>query len=326
MQVLGTTTKRAEAGAPDIPVVVTSRRLMTADIVRLTLRDPAGGELPPWAPGAHIDLILNDGMVRQYSLCGSPGDTEWTIMVLREEPGRGGSRPIHDRVEVGHRLVVRGPRNNFELGIAPRYRFLAGGIGITPLLPMLADAERSCADWPLTYCGPPRSSMGLVDDLVLRYGDRIRVHADDVDGMFDVGGFLSQPSRGELVYACGPAGLLDDVLAEAGGWPAGSIRFERFEALDVDMSADQPFEVELALTGTVLAVPADRSTLDVVSAAGIQTLPSCQEGTCGTCETPVLSGEIVHRDAVLSAEERNEGDVIMICVSRAACGRLVLDL
>jgi ferredoxin len=161
--------------------------------------------------------------------------------------------------------------------------------------------------------------MALVDDLVLRYGDRIRVHADDMDGMFDVGGFLSQPSRGELVYACGPAGLLDAVLAEASGWPAGSI-------LDVDMSADQPFEVELALTGTVLAVPADRSILDVVSEAGLQTLSSCQEGTCGTCETAVLSGEIVHRDAVLSAEERNEGDVMMICVSRAACGRLVLDL
>ncbi|MCW2912962.1 MAG: hypothetical protein JWN52_1030, partial [Actinomycetia bacterium] len=143
MQVLGTTTTRAEAGAPDIPVVVTSRRLMTADIVRLTLGDPAGGVLPPWAPGAHIDLILNDGTVRQYSLCGSPGDTEWTIMVLREERGRGGSRQVHDRVEVGHRLVVRGPRNNFGLGIAPKYRFLAGGIGITPLLPMLADAERS---------------------------------------------------------------------------------------------------------------------------------------------------------------------------------------
>jgi ferredoxin-NADP reductase len=326
MQVLGTTTKRAEAGAPDIPAVVTSRRLMTADIVRLTLGDPAGGVLPPWAPGAHIDLILNDGMVRQYSLCGSPGDTEWTIMVLREEPGRGGSRQIHDRVEVGHRLVVRGPRNNFELGIAPKYRFLAGGIGITPLLPMLADAERSCADWTLTYCGRTRASMALVDDLVLRYGDRIRVHADDVDGMFDVRGFLSQPSPGELVYACGPAGLLDAVLAEAGGWPAGSIRFERFEALDVDMSADLSFEVELALTGTVLTVPADRSILDVVSEAGIQTLSSCQEGTCGTCETPVLSGEIDHRDAVLSAEERIDGDVMMICVSRAACGRLVLDL
>lgn len=326
MQVLGTTTKCAEAGAPDIPVVVTSRRLMTADIVRLTLGDPAGRVLPPWAPGAHIDLILNDGVVRQYSLCGSPGDTEWTIMVLREEPGRGGSRQIHDRVEVGHRLVVRGPRNNFELGIAPKYRFLAGGIGITPLLPMLADAERSCADWTLTYCGRTRASMALVDDLVLRYGDRIRVHADDVDGMFDVRGFLSQPSRGELVYACGPAGLLDAVLAEAGGWPAGSIRFERFEALDVDISADQPFEVKLALTGTVLTVPADRSILDVVSEAGIQTLSSCQEGTCGTCETPVLSGEIDHRDAVLSAEERIDGDVMMICVSRAACGRLVLDL
>jgi ferredoxin-NADP reductase len=299
---------------------------MTTDIVRLTLGDPAGRVLPPWAPGAHIDLILNDGVVRQYSLCGSPGDTEWTIMVLREEPGRGGSRQIHDRVEVGHRLVVRGPRNNFELGIAPKYRFLAGGIGITPLLPMLADAERSCADWTLTYCGRTRASMALVDDLVLRYGDRIRVHADDVDGMFDVRGFLSQPSRGELVYACGPAGLLDAVLAEAGGWPAGSIRFERFEALDVDISADQPFEVKLALTGTVLTVPADRSILDVVSEAGIQTLSSCQEGTCGTCETPVLSGEIDHRDAVLSAEERIDGDVMMICVSRAACGRLVLDL
>lgn len=317
---------RSPAREVDIPIVVTSRQLVAANIVRMTLGHAEGTGLPSWEPGAHIDLVLDDATIRQYSLCGSPADAEWTVMVLREEQGRGGSRHVHDRIEVGARLTARGPRNHFVLDVSPRYRFLAGGIGITPILPMVREADRRGAEWTLTYCGRSQASMAMLDELRRQYGKRITIHADDVDAQFDVAGFLADPKPGELLYTCGPTGLLNAVLDASRDWPGDAIRYERFAPLELSEDDNTEFEVELALTGTVLKVPADRSILDVVTESGVQVLSSCAEGTCGTCETAVISGEIDHRDAVLSAEEQEDGNVMMICVSRASSLRLVLDL
>ncbi|QFR03142.1 oxidoreductase [Streptomyces phaeolivaceus] len=310
----------------EIPVVVARRRRVTADIVRLWLIGVDARPLPSWTPGAHIDVLLPNGTERQYSLCGDPSDEEWSIMVLREPQGRGGSQYVHDAVWTGQKLKVRGPRNHFALDPAPRYRFLAGGIGITPILPMLREAEAAGAEWSLTYCGRSRQGMACAEELTVGHGGRVRLHVDSEQGVPDVAALLSDPRPGELLYACGPNSMLEAIERMGAHWPKGSIHFERFSAVTRDTTADTEFEVELASSGKVLTVPADRSILDVVRESGIQMLSSCQEGTCGTCETAVVSGQVDHRDAVLSKEEQEENEVMMVCVSRAACPRLVLDL
>jgi ferredoxin-NADP reductase len=311
----------------EVAVVVAERRLHCDDVVALVLTSADGVALPSWEAGAHIDLVMPNGLVRQYSLCGSPQDpTRWMVSVRREQAGRGGSAYVFDHLAEGDRLVAVGPRNHFRLEPAASYRFLAGGIGITPILPMIEKAEERGDEWTLTYCGRTRASLPFVDDRVSRYGERVRVHADDRDGLLDVAGFMADPQPGERLYACGPTGLLDAVEQHTGQWPRGTVHWERFTPRAESGEANTAFEVELALSGTTLSVPADRSILDVVTHAGVPVLSSCTEGTCGTCETRVLSGDIDHRDSVLSPEEHEEGEVMMICVSRARSCRLVLEL
>ncbi|MGO4203841.1 2Fe-2S iron-sulfur cluster-binding protein [Rhodococcus sp. TAF43] len=294
----------------------------------LELRHPAGVALPQWTPGSHIDVVLQPDLVRQYSLCGDPSDPGcWRIAVLREPDGRGGSQYVHDKLDVGDSVRVRGPRNNFELRDAPRYIFIAGGIGITPMLPMVAAAHAAGSDWTLTYGGRRRGSMAFVDELTTLYPDSVEVCAQDVSGRPDLSAILGTPLPDTLVYCCGPAGLLDAVAERCEQWPAGTLHVERFAARELGAPVlDEPFEVELALSGTTVTVPPGTSILEAVTAAGVQVLSSCQEGTCGTCETSVLGGVVEHRDSLLTDEERAADDTMMICVSRAACPRLVLDL
>ena len=305
--------------------VVVERAEPLAEGVRgLTLRAADGGELPPWRPGAHLDLRLEPGLVRQYSLCGDPADRRrWRLAVLREPEGRGGSRHVHERLAAGDRLTVDGPRNHFELLDSPAYLFIAGGIGITPILPMVAAAEAAGADWRLLYGGRRRASMAFVDPLTA-YGNLVTIHPQDTGGLLDLS-VLDRPRPGTLVYCCGPEPLLAAVEARCAGWPPGALRVERFTAPAVS-GPDHDFEVELANSGRTVPVPAGVSILKAVEEAGVPVLSSCQEGTCGTCETGVLGGEPEHRDAVLTAEERAAGDVMMICVSRCRGSRLVLDL
>ncbi|MGA1837288.1 PDR/VanB family oxidoreductase [Herbiconiux sp. 11R-BC] len=322
----------------EIDAVVTSARAVATDVVLLELRAADGSLLPPWEPGAHLDVVVQPGVERQYSLCGDPSDlTRYEVAVLREPDGRGGSEHIHAHVEVGSALRVRGPLNHFALSVAPpgtplapSYVFVAGGIGITPILPMIAAVEAAGQPWELHYAGRSLERMPFVDELVGQYGSRVSVYVPESGRRLDLsslsGGSISRPVA---VYCCGPARMLTELeeVAAAAGWPSGTLHLERFEAREVaEPVRHESFEVELELSGLTLEVPPDRSILDVVEEAGVLVLSSCREGTCGTCETPVVSGEVDHRDSVLTPDEQEANEVMMICVSRAACPRLVLEL
>ena len=304
--------------------LVVDRREFAADgVLVLTLRHPLGEELPRWEPGAHVDVVLGPGLERQYSLCGDPADrSAWRIAVLREPDGRGGSAHVHEQLGQGDKVRVRGPRNHFRLESAPRYRFIAGGIGITPILPMLAAAETAGAEWTLLYGGRTRDSIAFTEELG-RYGDRVTVCPQDETGLLDLASVLDDLPEGALVYCCGPGPLLDAVEARC---PGERLRVERFTPKEQLGGENTEFEVELAQSGRTVTVAPDVSVLDAVRGAGVEVLFSCTEGTCGTCETDVLEGVPEHRDSVLTAEERDAGETMMICVSRCRGRRLVLDL
>lgn len=305
--------------------LVVDRREFAADgVLALTLRHPLGEELPAWEPGAHLDVVLGPELERQYSLCGDPADRNaWRIAVLREPDGRGGSAHVHEQLGQGDKVRVRGPRNHFALRPAPRYRFIAGGIGITPILPMLAAAEAAGAEWTLLYGGRSRRSMAFTEELSRYGGGRVTVAPQDETGLLDLASVLDDVPEGTLVYCCGPGPLLDAVEARC---PAGLLHIERFAPKEQEDGENTEFEVELALSGKTVTVSPDASVLDAVRAAGVEVLFSCTEGTCGTCETDVLDGTPDHRDSVLTAEEQESGETMMICVSRCRGKRLVLDL
>ncbi|MGW2568980.1 PDR/VanB family oxidoreductase [Streptomyces sp. NPDC001537] len=304
--------------------LVVERREFAADgVLALTLRHPLGEDLPAWEPGAHVDVVLGPELERQYSLCGDPADRSvWRIAVLREPDGRGGSAHVHEQIGRGDKVRVRGPRNHFRLESAPRYRFVAGGIGITPILPMLAAAEAAGAEWTLLYGGRTRNSIAFTEELE-RYGDRVRICPQDETGLLDLGSVLDDLPADTLVYCCGPGPLLDAVEERC---PAERLRVERFSPKAQEAGGNTAFEVELAQSGRTVTVAPDVSVLDAVRAAGVEVLFSCTEGTCGTCETDVLDGTPDHRDSVLSAEEQQSGETMMICVSRCRGKKLVLDL
>jgi ferredoxin-NADP reductase len=309
-----------------ITLEVAGKEPVATDVVALTLRHPDGAPMPTWEPGAHVDLELRPGLVRQYSLCGDPTDrSTLRIAVLREPDGRGGSAYVHDRLSPGDRVDVAGPRNNFALVEAKRYLFIAGGVGITPIVPMLAAVERAGADWRLVYGGRTRASMAFRERLCRDYGDRVSVRPQDETGLLDLAGLLAEPAAGTAVYCCGPEPLLAAVEEHCASWPAGALHVERFTPRP-DTGTRDSFEVELSRTGRTVVVPADRSILEVVEDAGVPVLSSCREGTCGTCETDVLGGTPDHRDSLLTPDERAAGETMMICVSRSRGGKLVLDL
>jgi len=309
-------------------LVVEAVDQVAEDVVAVTMADPGGDSLPPWTPGAHVDLILEPDLIRQYSLCGTPSDSRTIrVAILKAPDSRGGSVYVHQRVHPGSLVRVRGPRNHFPLVASPRYLFIAGGIGITPLLPMMAAASAAGADWTLLYGGRTLASMAFTDELG-PYGNRVTLVPQDELGILDLDTALGQPRGDTLVYCCGPEGLLGAVEQRCAAWPAGALHLERFAAkpAEPDAAADKPFELVLARSGLILTVPADKSVFDVVQQAGVSILGSCHEGICGTCEQIVLDGEVDHRDSILSEDERALNETMMICVSRACSERLTLDL
>ncbi|MFJ6896300.1 PDR/VanB family oxidoreductase [Streptomyces hokutonensis] len=289
---------------------VAARETVADGVVQLRLE---GRDLPGWEPGAHIDLVLPSGLVRQYSLCGDPADSSsYTVATRLVEDGRGGSREVHEQVRVGTELEVRGPRNRFPLVEAPGYVFVAGGIGITPVLPMLR-ALPDGADWRLLYAGRTRESMPFLAEIEDLGADRVTV----VAGLPDLDGELADVPEGAVVYCCGPEGLM---AAVAERFP--DVRLERFAPRA--SAKGEAFELELRRSGRTLTVPADSTVLAAVRAELPNTLYSCEQGFCGTCQQRVLEGEVEHRDELLTDAER--ADSMLICVSRARSVRLVLDL
>lgn len=308
---------------------VAARTEEARGIAGLVLSDPQGIPLPEWAPGSHIDVHIDRvgaaPLIRQYSLCGDPADrSRYRIAVLREDDGEGGSMHLHDGVRPGQLVRVSEPRDLFRFAVSPRMVFVAGGIGITPILPMVAAAESAGVDWRLHYAGREPATMAFGADLE-RFGDRVRLYVSAEGQRMALPAIIAD-ARDAPIYACGPTRLLDALEAE--GEAAGATVFvERFtNANIVTTEEDHAFEVELSLTGGSVTVLPGESILDKVAAAGIPAPSSCRGGTCGTCETFVVEGEPDHRDAVLNAKEREESEVMMICVSRCRGARLVLEL
>lgn len=306
---------------------VRAKDLVAAGVLELTLVPAdAAEELPTWQPGAHVDLHAGNGEIRQYSLCGDPVDrSQWRVAILRVPDGRGGSAWFHDELEAGDELKAVGPRNNFALEAAEEYVFVAGGIGITPLLPMVRFVSRGDVPWRLVYGGRSRSSMAFVDDL-LGLGESVQIVPENESGLIDLTDVLGSPVPGRRVYCCGPEPLLNAVESAMAGRNGETLHVERFRPV-VDLDAtDDAFEVVLASSGRSVDVAPGQSIIDALAGVGVEVQFSCREGTCGTCETRVLSGVPDHRDSVLSAEERATNDCMMICVGQCSAGPLVLDL
>lgn len=319
---------KLETGTTEL--VVRQMRWESRDVMSVRLEHAEGGAVPSWTPGAHLDVHLGRGLVRQYSLCGDPDDkTGYRIAVLRDPSSRGGSQHVHDTLRPGHRIPTSEPRNNFELLDSPKYLFLAGGIGITPILAMIGEAERRGADWELYYGGRTRETMAFLDELA-QYGERVHLVSEDREGRLDLPGLLGEARAESLVYTCGPEGLLGAVESYATVWPDGAIQLERFKpkarAEADEPEGDKPVRVTCSRSGiSVTAGPSD-SLLDALEASGVDVANSCREGMCGSCETRVLQGIPDHRDSVLSGAEQKSGKTIMLCVSRAHTDELVLDL
>lgn len=314
-------------------VVVENVKREATEVLSLVLRRMDGTALPSWAPGAHIDVTLPSDLVRQYSLCGDAGDTStYRIAVLREPNSRGGSEEVH-RLTAGQTLSIRGPRNHFALTDAANYLFLAGGIGITPILPMLRDARQQGAQWRLVYGGRTRKSMAFLDEVQALSGGSVDVVCEDERGYPDFESEIAKLGPASAIYACGPPAMLTVVEQQCKQTGrADVLHLERFAADSSPTSAgvseqeNEAFEVELARTGVVLRVGPSESLLHVIRTVVPSVLYSCEEGYCGTCETRVLSGVPDHRDEVLTDEERAAGTTMMICVGRSQTARIVLDI
>ncbi|MBC9723932.1 2Fe-2S iron-sulfur cluster-binding protein [Streptomyces sp. TRM68367] len=319
---------------PARPVVVQELRHAADGVVGVELAAADGARLPAWEPGAHIDLVLPSGLVRKYSLCGDSSQRDtYRIGVLHVPDGRGGSAEVH-ALRAGQRVAVRGPRNRFPLVLAEHYLFIAGGIGVTPILPMVRAVAAVGREWHLLYGGRSLATMAFADDLMVLGGDRVRLVPEDTDGLPDLATALADTPPGAAVYACGPDALLTSLEKTMADFPDVHLHTERFTAPRTSTSLSQPgssasireFKVELRRTGRVLPVPVGRSLLEVIREAVPDAPSSCEEGFCGSCELRVLGGIPDHRDTVLALGERGRHDVIYPCVSRGRSPILSVDL
>ncbi|MFJ3670446.1 PDR/VanB family oxidoreductase [Streptomyces sp. NPDC090106] len=293
-------------------------------VLSVELAHPDGKPLPAWTPGAHVDLHV-DGHVRQYSLCGTPEDTGvYRLGILHEPSSRGGSRHVHTKLRPGHTVRVAGPRNHFALEPAASYVFIAGGIGITPVLAMAGQAERDGVPYRLVHGGRTRASMAFGGELGLLDGGSVTLVPQDEQGHIDLADVVGGLPADALVYCCGPEPLLKAVEEVV---PQEQLRVERFAAPVVERDGDDSgFEIECRTSGVTLTVGPGTSILEAAENAGLDVNSSCRDGICGSCETRVLAGTPDHRDFLLSEAEHAAGETMMICVSRCASDRLVLDL
>lgn len=300
-----------------------------------------GNALPAFEPGAHVKVQI-PGLAepRCYSLIALPpheptsqAPRQYRLGVRLDEAGGGGSRHMHS-LNVGDTLTAQGPKNEFPLHAAsssgePAVTVLiAGGIGITPLASMASALRHDERDFVLHYCGRSRDQLALIDELQALAGEHLHIHADDEEACaLDLDALLDACGPHQHLYVCGPQGMIDAVIAGARQrqWPDTHVHFELFTTA-APQAGDQPFEVELKQSGMVLTIPADKTIIDVMEAAGCDPMFDCKRGECGVCQATVLEGTPDHRDYYLSDAEKAEGKLIQICISRAKSARLVLDL
>lgn len=315
-----------------LTVVVSQVRWEAAGVVALTLMDSTGTPLPLWEPGAHVELTLPSGMLRQYSLCGDPNDTTgYTVAVRLEQHGRGGSAEVHNTALIGRELTMSAPRNRFPLHDATEYLFIAGGIGITAILPMAtAVASARQSNWLAIYCGRDSATMAFRSRLEALAPEQVTIVDTAVDERPNLKQEINQLPEGAVVYCCGPSALIDAVTEVCASTTVSCVT-ERFGAdpsavPPIVSGSDQPFDIELRRSGISITVPADVTVLQALRDAGVEADSSCEEGNCGTCEVKVLEGAPDHRDTVLSQREKQANTCMMPCVSRACTSTLALDL
>jgi vanillate O-demethylase ferredoxin subunit len=314
------------------PVHIDRKAIAAQDIVTLDLVGADGGALPPFDAGAHIDVEVRPGVLRQYSLCNDPAETHrYQIGVLRDPHSRGGSIAVHDELAEGQLIRIRAPRNRFALVPAQRSLLLAGGIGITPILCMAERLARDGADFEMHYCtrSAPRTAFA-VRIAAASWAGRVRFHHDDgpAEQRLDLQRVLPVPHASTHLYVCGPRGFIGWVCdtALAAGWSPAQVHFEHFASPEPGSAEDRAFEVRLARSGQTILVPPDRSVAAALHACGIALPVSCEQGVCGTCLTRVIAGEPEHRDSYLTDEERCRNDQFLPCCSRSRSACLVLDL
>jgi len=319
----------ASVHEPDFfDVKVVRKETAAQGIYLFELRHPEGGPLPGFTAGSHLTVQVPSGVRRNYSLCGDPADTRaYQIAVKRDQAGRGGSTSMVDDVQAGQLLSVSWPRNNFELAErANRFIFVAGGIGITPILSMMRHLKNTGkSEFRLYYCTRDAASTAFLDTINREFAGKVEIHHDngDIDQALDLWQVFEKPGNAH-VYCCGPKGLMDSVEDMSGHWPSGSVHFESFGVDAQAFAENRAFDVRLARTGATVHIGAAQTILEALRSTGLRVPSSCESGTCGSCKTRLLAGLAEHRDMVLTDEEKQEH--IMVCVSRAQSGDLILDL
>jgi vanillate O-demethylase ferredoxin subunit len=317
-----------------LTVTVAECRAEAADIKAFKLVPAGGTALPRAEAGAHIDLLLPNGLVRQYSLCNGPEESGfYLIAIKRDEPSRGGSEWIHAALAQGQKVEISAPRNQFPLRAdAAKHYLLAGGIGVTPLYAMARSLAKADADFEMHYFARSDAHFAFRRELgepPLALHTRLYAGLDVAETQAAIAAVLARAEAepASHLYVCGPAPFIDMCLAMTAHWPEGRVHFERFSAVPVVREGgDHEFTVELAESGMTVTVPVGKSIVEALREHKIYIDTDCEEGICGTCMTTVLSGAVDHRDSILTPQEIARGEVMLPCVSRAKGDKIVLDI
>jgi phthalate 4,5-dioxygenase reductase subunit len=311
-----------------LPLRVTRNDKIADGIYLFEFRDAGGQLLPEFSAGAHIAIRVPNGLLRKYSLCNDPAERDrYLVAVKREANGRGGSADLIDHVKAGDELSVAPPVNDFEL--PPRaqdFLFIAGGIGITPIMAMIRQVRTQGKRFRLFYLSRSPETTAFVDELgAPEFKDQVTIHYDGGDpaSSLDLKPILQERKNREHLYCCGPRPLMEAVRTMTDHWSSAAVHFEAFSDAETHKPTDKPFKVRLARSGDVIDVPITKTILEALRDHGLEVPSSCETGTCGTCRTKLLAGEADHRDLVLAEHER--ADTIMICVSRARSDEITID-
>ncbi len=310
---------------------IKSKQIEADDIVSLELIPSEGTSLPAFDAGAHIDLHLPNGLIRQYSLCNPSSETHrYLIAILKDPESRGGSEAVHSLLKEGDEIEISVPRNLFPLNSdAEKTLLFAGGIGVTPILAMAETLHRLGKDFEMHYCTRSQSRGAFISRIQSSgFTDKVTFHFDDQNQVLDIKTVLGSPTIGTHIYVCGPNGFMNFIIdsATCQNWPAEQVHKEYFSAVSVDNSNDGSFEVEIKSTGKIITISPDQSVLEALEDEDIFLPVSCEEGICGTCVTGILAGEPEHRDVFLTDAEKAANDRFTPCCSRSKSARLVLDL